>query len=429
MGTALPSGRELDAKPTGYFDLVGRNANFRYLWFGQIVSLLGDWFNMIAAAILIAKLTNSGVAVGGLFIVRWLAPVIVSPIAGVVADRYNRKHLLIITDIARAIVVLGFFFVRDAGDVWLLYTLSAVQLAISGFFFPARNAILPSIVNERELGASNALTSATWSVMLALGTGLGGLVAGGMGVYAAFAIDSLTFLVSAVFVAMVRYLPHDLDQHVTKGLAAASRKYIDGLRYLKDHADILKLSLLKAAVSLTVAGGMAVAQVTLAQEVFPIGKEGGISMGLLFSAVGVGTGIGPIFARYFTGDNDRLLRRAITIAFLLLGAGVGMMALAPNFILLMIGTTIRGIGGGMVWVFSTQLLMLLLPPQVRGRVFSTELALALLASSVAAAYTGVLVDIPAIGLQGAMLAMAGFALIPALLWGWYTARRKAASHK
>ncbi|MFH2055673.1 MAG: MFS transporter, partial [bacterium] len=371
--------------------------------------------------------TNSGVAVGGLFIVRWLAPVIVSPIAGVVADRYNRKHLLIITDLSRAVVVLGFFLVRSAGDVWLLYALSAVQLAISGFFFPARNAILPSIVTDRELGASNALTSVTWSVMLALGTGLGGLVAGGMGVYAAFAIDSLTFLVSAGFMAMVHYLPTDLDQHIVKGMAAASRKYVDGLRYLKQHADIFRISILKAAVSLTVAGGMAVVQVALAQQVFPIGKEGGISMGLLFAAVGVGTGIGPIIARIFTGDRDHPLRRAIVVGFLLLTVGVGLMGLAHNFVLLMFGTMIRGAGGGTIWVFSTQLLMQLLPPQVRGRVFATELAMALLASSAGAAYTGVLVDLPTIGLSGAMYLMAASALIPCLLWGWYITRRKIAN--
>jgi len=83
----------------GYLDLVRNNANYRNLWFGQIVSLLGDWFNLIASAALIASLTQSGLAVGGLFVIRMLAPFLVSPIAGVIADRYNRKNLLIITDL------------------------------------------------------------------------------------------------------------------------------------------------------------------------------------------------------------------------------------------------------------------------------------------------------------------------------------------
>ena len=106
-------------------------------------------------------LTQSGVAVGGLFVVRLLAPFIVSPFAGVVADRYNRKTILIVADIARALTVLGFLFIREPRQVWFLYVLTAIQLGISGFFFPARSAILPDVVTPQGLGAANALSSAT----------------------------------------------------------------------------------------------------------------------------------------------------------------------------------------------------------------------------------------------------------------------------
>ena len=84
---------------SGYWELVRENASFRYLWFGQIVSLLGDWFNLIASAALLAQLTGSGFAVGGLFAVRMLAPFLISPLTGVVADRCNRKHILILSDL------------------------------------------------------------------------------------------------------------------------------------------------------------------------------------------------------------------------------------------------------------------------------------------------------------------------------------------
>ena len=169
-------------KSVGYIELVRGNPNFRYLWFGQIVSLLGDWFNLIASASLIGLLTQSGVAVGALFVVRMLAPFLISPIAGVFADRYNRKKLLIVADLSRATVVLGFLFVRAPEHVWFLYLLTAVQLAIGGFFYPARGAILPDLVSDNELGAANALGSATWSIMLSLGAALGGLAAGQWGI-------------------------------------------------------------------------------------------------------------------------------------------------------------------------------------------------------------------------------------------------------
>ena len=115
---------------SGYFALVRENRNFKYLWYGQIVSLFGDWFNLIASATLVASLTGSGLAVGGLFVVRMLAPFLISPLAGVAADRYNRKKLLILTDVVRAVVVLGFLLVRSSELLWFLYTLTAIQLAI-----------------------------------------------------------------------------------------------------------------------------------------------------------------------------------------------------------------------------------------------------------------------------------------------------------
>ena len=145
-----------EKKPVGYLDLVRTNQNFRFLWTGQVVSLLGDWFDLIASAALISELTRSGLAIGGLFVVRMLSPFLVSPLAGVLADRYNRKKLLIIADVLRGFIVLGFLTVRTPGQAWLLYVITAIQLAFSGLFFPARNAIIPDIVTHAELGAANA---------------------------------------------------------------------------------------------------------------------------------------------------------------------------------------------------------------------------------------------------------------------------------
>ena len=247
-----------------YIELLRNNRNFRFLWFGQIVSLLGDWFNLVASAALVGLLTQSGLAVGSLFVVRMLAPFVVSPIAGVVADRYNRKHILIASDVVRATVVLGFLLVRDAGDVWLLYTLTALQMSLSGFFAPAQTSILPDIAKPRELGAVNAISSATWSVMLALGAALGGLFAGTWGMYPAFVLDALTFLLSAALLAQMRMPAKLASAAAEKTVAAAVRQYFDGLRYLRAHLDILVVALQKGFLGLFLATAFQVIQVTIA---------------------------------------------------------------------------------------------------------------------------------------------------------------------
>jgi MFS family permease len=410
--------RSLDSQRTtvGYTELVRRNPNFRTLWLGQIVSLFGDWFNLIASAALISVLTRSGLAVGGLFVVRMLAPFLVSPLAGVAADRYNRKLLLILADLSRGVVVLGFLFVRDPQHAWLLYTLTAIQLAFSGFFFPARNAILPDIVSRRELGAANALSSATWSVMLAVGAALGGIVAGEWGIYPAFIIDSATFFISALFISRIRYQHDTALAEAGKSVRAALNQYFDGLRYLKRHFDILSISLQKAAFALAVNGAFQVIQVVLAEKIFVIGEGGGTSLGLLYAVGGVGTGIGPIIARRFTGDRDRPLRMAIFFSYLI--AVLGLMINAPlwNFPSVLFGTFLRAFGGGIGWVFSTQLLLQLLPDRVRGRVFSTEFALFTLANAISAAVGGWALDNTELSVSSLLWYMAGILLIPGLLW-------------
>jgi MFS family permease len=412
--------------PIGYSDLVRGNRNFRFLWLGQIVSLLGDWFNLIASASLIALLTNSGVAVGGLFVVRMLAPFLVSPLAGVAADRYNRRWLLITADLARAVTVLGFLLVRQPQQVWLLYSLTAVQLAISGFFFPARNAILPDIVSRRELGAANALSSATWSVMLAFGAALGGLVAGQWGIYPAFIIDAITFLGSALLIAQVAYRHEPGEAAADRSAGAAVRQYVEGLRYLWRHKDLLVISVQKGAFALALSGGFQVVQVALTERVFVIGMAGGTGLGLMYAFTGIGTGIGPILARHFTGDRSKPLRLAIGLSYLIAAAGLVLAAPLSSFGLVLLGTFLRGLGSGIGWVFSTQLLLQLLPDRVRGRVFSTEFAMFTLMNAVGAAGSGWALDGTGLGVSGLLWLLAGLSLVPAALWAlWHGVRPPA----
>lgn len=403
---------------TDYIHLIRENKRFRWLWFGQIISLLGDWFNLIASAALVATLTRSGVAIGGLFAVRMLAPFLVSPIAGVAADRYNRKTLLILADIARGITVFGFLLVRDAGDVWLVYALSGFQLALSGFFFPARNAILPDITTRSELGAANTISSATWSTMLAFGAALGGLAAGVWGIYPAFVIDGITFFLSAAFISQITYAHSPALTH-EKSVIAGLRQYLEGLRYFRRDLDILFISLHKAASSLLVGGAFQVIQVILAEQLYPYGEGGGISLGLLYAFVGIGTGLGPILARFFTQDRERQLRLALTASYLVSSSGLALAATLISFPVVLLGTLLRGVGTGIGWVFSTQLLLELTPDRVRGRVFASEFALFTLMNAAGVSAGGWLLD-QGISIAAILWWMAGLTLLPGLLWGLWT---------
>jgi MFS family permease len=402
---------------TGYLDLIQGNRNFRMLWFGQIVSLFGDWFNLIASAALVAQLTQSGLAVGLLFAVRMLAPFLISPLAGVAADRYNRKTLLILTDLTRAVTVLAFLFIREPQHAWLLFALTAVQLGISGVFFPTRTAMLPDLVTESELGAANALTATTWSVLLAVGSAAGGLVAGTLGIYASFVVDSFTFLLSAALIWQIAYRRPEVQGSEGASLREAIQEYVDGLRYLRKNLDVLVLVLQKAGMSFTIAGGAAnVVMVTLSEQVYVIGESGAISLGIIFGVVGAGTGVGPILARKFTGDRELPMRRTIALSYGVSVLGLLLAAQLISFGSVLLGMFLRAFGIGAIWVFSTQLLLQKVSSEVRGRVFATDFALFTLGSATSAWIGGWVLDSTGLAVGQVMLWMAGLGLIPWLVW-------------
>lgn len=400
--------------PVGYLELIRSNRSFRRLWYGQVVSLLGDWFTLVASATLVARLTGSGLAVGGLFVVRMLPAFLVSPIAGVLADRFNRKHLLIATDLVRAVTVLGFLLVQDAGDVWILFALTALQVAMGGLFFPARNALLPNVVSTRELGTANALGATTWSVMLSLGAALGGGVTGLWGVRTAFVVDALSYLLSAAVLLGIRYTHSPASGGLRIG--EALRAYLVGLRYLGGEPSMLSAALLKAGIALSVGGALQVVLVTLANGRFAIGEGGSTALGLMYAVAGAGTGTGPFLARMFTGDETRRLRIAISAAHLLISAGLVIMAPLASFGVFLVGAFLRGLGGGINWVFSTQLLLQGVPDKVRGRVFSVDFAAFTLAQAIGTAAAGWALDHTGLGPGGLLWLLSGLILIPGVAW-------------
>lgn len=407
----------------GYWALIRDYRDWRYLWFGQIVSLLGDWFNLIASASLLAQLTGSGIALGSLFVVRMLAPFLISPVAGVLVDRYNRRNILIWCDVLRVVVVAGFLLVRAVEDAWLLYVLTAMQLGIGGVFFTARRAITPDIVPHHALGAANAIGSATWSIMLAFGAAAGGLAAGVWGVYTAFTIDCATFILSAILILQVAYTFRPGITDADQSILAGFRQYVQGFGYLRRAPDILAIVLHKPALSLFLSMSLEIVQVRIAQDIFPIGQGGGISLGLMYAISGVGSGLGPIVARIFTGDRIPAMRVAIFWGYFIGITGFWIISLLHSFPVVLFGGFVRSFGTGIVWVYSTTLLLKLVPNEVRGRTFSSEHAGFTLLGAVASASAGILIDVLP-GLPELLRWTSIPAVVPALLWGGWIRRKR-----
>jgi predicted MFS family arabinose efflux permease len=317
------------------------------------------------------------------------------------------------------VTVFGFLLVRDASWVWLLYTLTAIQLGISGFFFTARTAILPDIVEQRGVGTANAITAATWSTMLAVGAAAGGLIAGTLGVYTAFVIDGFTFLLSAMFIAQITMPKASRDHGHDRTVRAVLSDYLEGVQLLRKSKDMLLISLHKAMLMLVFGSTFQVVLVTIAEKVFIIGEGGSLGVGLLLAALGIGTGISPLSVRQLTGDREPLLRVAIFCGYLVGATGLALVSLLKSFVLVLFASTIVGCGSGLLWVFSTQLLLRAAPNEIRGRVFASEFAFFTLASATGAALVGFALD-HSVGISAVLQWMAGLSLLPASIWGLWT---------
>ncbi len=396
---------------SGYFELVRDNRDYRLLWLGDMASLLGDWLNTIALYVLVRQMTGSPMALGLVFVIKTLPFALASPLAGLLVDRFDRKRLMIGADLARAVVVLGFLAIRDAAQLPWLYGLIALQMALGAVFIPARSAALPNITTPRQLLTANALSGATWSVLLAIGAAAGGVATDRLGTDAVFVLDAASYLVSALLLAGVR-IPHQPAVSGPVRLRAALGDIADGWRQLVRRPEIGRIALVKPVWSL--GGGGLVYALALAGEAWRP-EAPALGIGLLYAARGLGTGIGPVAARAALPDPRRwptmfgLGIAASGACYLAVGLSEWTAVLLP--VLVVLAHTPSGAN----WVLSTVLLQRRTPDRYRGRVFATEWLLITAVDSAAIVAAAALLESGAT-LRQAILAFAALEIAGGLGW-------------
>ncbi len=409
-----------------YVKLIQSNRDFAKLWGAQLVSLLGDWFSTIVISALIVTYTADtgyqGIAVSAFLIARLVPPLLMRPLAGVLADRFDRKRLLIGSDVLRSAAVCGLLFAAQGPEYLpLIYVFTILQFLISSIFEPARNAIMPSILYRHQLIIGNTLSSVTWSAMLAIGAICGGLVAELFGTEIALIIDALTFLLSAFLVTLV-VVPEkprsEIGQPARVVQDKSQRTFVDGLRYLLRHPATAAALFVKSAQSITSSDTLLIIYGT---QVFVLGDQGITSMAILWAAFGLGAIIGPLITNKFSDDSVRVLRRLIISGFAMIVIGWLLWGLAPSLEILALAVTVRAMGGSVNWTYSSVIIQQIVPDEYLGRMFSLDFAGFELMQSIGIVVIGLLID--AVGSDGIQAIVFGAALVtvlPLLIWLWVT---------
>ena len=400
-----------------YVELVRSNRDFRRLWFGEIASFLGDWLNTIALYTLVRQLTGSPLALGVVLVTKMLPFALASPLAGLLTDRYNRRRLMIGSDLLRAGVVALFLFVDEPSELPLLYGLVAAQMVIGAVFVPARSASIPNITRGSELLTANALSSATWSTLLALGAAIGGVATEVFGVRAVFVLDVVSYLVSAGFIYATRIpqstAPRGIGRRGLRGLISdAHHEIVDGWRQMLRRPRIGRIALTKTAWSLG-GGGLVYLLTLLGEHLTPAAPALGI--GLLYAVRGVGTGVGPIVVRAAIPDEGRW-PFVIGVGLSVGGLFYVLVSAMPWTYLMLPVVLLAHSPSGANWVLSTVLLQHRTEDRYRGRIFATEWLLLTGTDTLSILAASLLLESGVLTLRGAVLTFAAVQVVTGLAW-------------
>ena len=384
-----------------YMQLLRANRSFRRLWLGQVVSELGNWFYFIAALGLVRFVSHNDAGPTTIILVARLVPfTLFAPLAGAFVDRWSRRTVMIVTDLARALVALLMLLVHAPGDLWIAYVCTVLLSLFGAFFEAAKNAAVPNITGDRDLLAGNALMFSSRFLLMSFGAALGGWTASHFGYRAAFVVNSLSFLVSAysVWVIPDRDTRQDREPDVIRLQVSAKRRRLgywsdirEGWAYIISRppvAAILGINILWAT------GGGAINLISdrLGGVVFvrQHGISGDSAVAVLYFAAGMGLFIGMMIARRV---GTFLELRGRTVGFIgwalvvqgFLFAGIGLM---PTLVLASLMLFISRVMLGVEFAIQETLLMRLVPDKLRGRVSTTDRATELLVWSFSTAIAG-----------------------------------------
>ena len=394
--------------PPGYAELLKRNVPFRRLWLGVVASFFGDWFTTIALYAIVQELSDSALAVAGVLVAKTFPIFVMTPVAGWIVDRYDRRTVLITTDVLRAVLTLGLVAAYLLRSLPLVFAVEVVRVCVAGVFIPGRSAAIPQVVSRDELAPAMALSGGTWSVMLALGAAAGGLVTELVGVLGALLVDSGTFVLSAAFLWGLPSLPPRKVGEVVEAVRVR-----DALDYLRRRSKLAGLLLLKTGLSMST--GAIVALPLYGNGLFAATASAGF-VGLLYTGRGIGALIGSLGLRRLLGDATGTMERAIPWFYAAQGASYVLLSAAPDVVSATLIYLLAGIGTSGVWVFSSVLGQRAVPRSLRGRLFALEFGLMTLMSSSTSLLTGHAIDTWGATPRDVVLASGLVLVVPTMAW-------------
>ena len=384
------------------------NRDFKLLWFGQLLSQIGDQCLLIAAITLISNLSQSPVAMLVPAISLAIPQIVFGLVGGVMADRWNRKLVMVGADVLRGLIVLCVLLVNSVQQLWIL-CLAAAGLALMGvFFYPARNAVIPNIVPPGLLLAANSLIQGSYVIALIAGPAVAG-AAVELWAPSAIIFDSATFFISALVIAVMNIPPMVAERFDAAGGNSVWEDMKAGLNFVRHNRALRQVLVITAIATLGIGAIVLLAIPHLKKQLGAGGLEYGIAMSML--------GLGSVLGGLMVSRLSRRISTSTTVGGMLIlaGASIVAFAFAPNYAVVLVSLAVIGLCVVMARGALDTISQALSPDTVRGRVQSAVNLLVVTATAMAECLSALLGSL--IGVQvvfaaaGVVTALTGVAAI------------------
>jgi MFS family permease len=391
-----------------------RVTDFRFLFTGESVSVLGDQFHFVALAWLTLQLTGSGLALGSVLMVAAIPRAIFMLLGGALSDRWSPRSLMLWSNAIRAVLVgiVAFLVLTEQAQLWQLYVMAGIFGVVDALFYPAMSAILPMLVDEETLPPANALMQGSQQFAGLIGPALAGVVVALIQTGPAFVFDAVSFAIAAVaifFVAGGRRVAKPAETGAAEGQPSVLATIREGFAYAWRDPAVRSLVFLAAAFNFAFTGPLSVGLPYMADHTL---GGGSATFGILLSAFGAGALGGAVIA----GSIARVphLGMVVLLTSIGLGVGLGLVGVAPSVPVAFALLAATGVGIGFINVHVVSWLQGRTAEEMRGRVMSMVMLGSIGLAPVSYALAGFIVDFGPVPL---MFAAAAAIVIGASLVG------------
>jgi len=378
---------------------VLRIRNFRLLWIGEGISLLGDQFYLIALPWLVLSLTGNALMVGTVLATAGIPRALFMLVGGALTDRFTPRRLMINSNLARMILtgLLAALVFTNLIQIWMLYAFALCFGLADAFFFPAQTSIVPHLVDKDQLQAGNALIQGTATLSVFVGPALAGLLVsrldGGathstFGIGLAIALDSLSFLASITALSLMKIENANARAKQSQGGVFASIR--EGLRYVWNDAILRIVFPITMGINILINGPFAVGIPVLTRTRFP---EGAVAFGLILSLFGGGALPGIILAGILPKPSKKLLGTISLSVGSVMGIGLAVIGIAPTMYVAAAAAFVMGAVNGYSNIMLITWLQQKIAPEMRGRVMSLVMFAALGLNPISNALAGILIGL------------------------------------